>query len=449
MNILRSLSLWIIPLVMGVLIVACVTGGVARRHYELSRFISPSTCGGCHSDIYKQWKGSSHSLAHVDELYNAERIHVLEGVKDKDERKEAEICVKCHTPIGYLTGFPTKASQDLAKAPDIAKKGIQCDYCHSMTGSHEVLNAAFKFDPGNGTSDPGTKRGPFKDARSKWHKSEYSGFHTGSRICGTCHNIKHVVFGTVLESTYEEWKKSPYNSSDPEKRITCQGCHMHQRPGMPATGSTERPDNPGKAAYNGPDRPHIFTHYFVGGNTWLGTVHNAKDQVTLAEERLKNTATLRIDGVDRATGRLTISVTNSGAGHDLPTGTTHIRQVWLHVTVKNSRGEVLFESGRPGSNGHLPETTIIYHTVFGDGTGKKVMNLARAREILKDYRIAAGETKKETLLLPARLPDTIEVEAVLKYRLLPQAYLDSFMGEKAPRLPIVDMAGVKRTLKMK
>jgi hypothetical protein len=318
-----------------------------------------------------------------------------------------------------------------------------------MTGSHEVLNAAFKFDPGKGTSDPGTKRGPFKDAQSKWHASEYSEFHTSSRICGTCHNIKHVVFGTVLESTYEEWKKSPYNSPDPEKRVTCQGCHMYQRPGAPATGSTERPDNPGKAAYNGPDRAHIFTHYFVGGNTWLGTVHDAKEQVAMAEERLRHSATLRIKDVDRATGKLTIEVTNSGAGHDLPTGTTHIRQVWLQVIVTNRQGDVIFESGKPDSRGHLPESTILYHTVFGDGTGKKVMNLARAREILKDYRIAAGETKKETLLLPARLPDEIEVNVTLNYRLLPQTYLDSFMGERAPRLPIVPMATEKRNLKVK
>ncbi len=38
-------------------------------------------------------------------------------------------------------------------------------------------------------------------------------------------------------------------------------------PGIPATGSTKRPENPGAATDLSDERPHIFTHYFVGANS--------------------------------------------------------------------------------------------------------------------------------------------------------------------------------------
>ncbi|HNW30379.1 MAG TPA: multiheme c-type cytochrome [Spirochaetota bacterium] len=72
------------------------------QHYELSRFISPETCGGCHGDIYEQWKGSMHSLSHVDPLYREVALHDLKGLTDSDEIKEAEHCVSCHTPVGFF-----------------------------------------------------------------------------------------------------------------------------------------------------------------------------------------------------------------------------------------------------------------------------------------------------------------------------------------------------------
>jgi len=62
---------------------------------------------------------------------------------------------------------------------------------------------------------------------------------------------------------------------------------MRQKPGVPATGSTPRPDNPGKACVFGPNRPHVFTHYIVGGNAVLPSNETSQQ---LAIERLQNCA---------------------------------------------------------------------------------------------------------------------------------------------------------------
>ena len=49
---------------------------------EPSRFISPETCAGCHSDIYSQWENSTHSLAHTDPIYNAVAAFFLKGLTE-------------------------------------------------------------------------------------------------------------------------------------------------------------------------------------------------------------------------------------------------------------------------------------------------------------------------------------------------------------------------------
>jgi DNA-directed RNA polymerase subunit RPC12/RpoP len=196
------------------------------QKFALDRFIDPDTCSGCHSDVFEQWNNSIHNLSHKDPVYTRVALFLRQGLTDQDEIDEAESCVKCHTPVGNITGFPLKLSDDLSKTPDIAARGIQCDYCHSAVKVKKMYNNGLVLEPGYGEDDPGIKYGPFDDAEPDFHDAAYSALHESSEICGTCHDVKHVSFGTDLETTYTEWKNSPYNSDDPNERITCQGCHM-------------------------------------------------------------------------------------------------------------------------------------------------------------------------------------------------------------------------------
>lgn len=421
------------------------------QHFELSRFISPEVCGGCHDEIYQQWKSSMHNLSHLDQLYRAAAFHYLKRLTDINEIKEAEHCVVCHTPVGYFTGFPKKVSEERdnpSKIAEIVKKGVQCDFCHSATGAYAVYNNQIKLDPGYGEANPGIKRGPFKDSHSDFHKSEYSQFHMSSEICGVCHDVRHVVYGTPLETTYLEWIKSPYNAKDPQKRITCQGCHMYQRPGIPATGSTERPKNPGIAAIGGPLREHIFTHYFVGGNVVIPSLSGDVVKAKMAEERLKNSAALSINESYLASKKIGIIVENIGAGHYLPTGLTDVRQMWLEVIVRDKTGKIIFSSGVADKKGYLPEGTVIFNTVFGDGKGNPVSNIAKAREVLRDHRIPPKEKVEEVFVLPESLPKKVAVNVRLLYRSANQKFVDELLGEGAIRLPIVVMAELKKEISL-
>jgi hypothetical protein len=46
-------------------------------------------------------------------------------------------------------------------------------------------------------------------------------FHTKSEICGTCHNVKHVVYGTWLETTYRVMCKPYKNQGFNVRIVTC------------------------------------------------------------------------------------------------------------------------------------------------------------------------------------------------------------------------------------
>ena len=413
---------------------------------HIDQFISPDTCSGCHSEIFEQWENSMHHLAHKDPVYSRVSQFLRKGLTDEGQIKEAESCVKCHTPVGYLTGFPKKISDDLSKTAEIATQAIQCDYCHSAVTVKQMYNNGLVLKPGQGEDEPGIKYGPFDDAAPDFHEAQYSKLHTESKICGTCHNVKHVVFGTDLETTYTEWKNSPYNSKDPQKKITCQGCHMVQRPGIPATGSTPRPENPGAATDYSDERPHIFTHYFVGGNSLVPDKFGGQDKSRMAVERLKNAATLSVDTSRINQKKLNIIVTNTGAGHSIPTGVGDLRQVWLEVTIQDKNNKISFQTGMLNDKHELSKDTVIFRTVFGDEKGNEVINIAKARQILIDNRIKAKQSVTKTLDLSAVPEKDALVIVRLLYRGMPQKILNMIPGKSFEPLPIVEMAKVQKQI---
>lgn len=413
--------------------------------FEIDRFIPVETCADCHSEIYEQWENSMHSLSHTDPIYNRVAKFLRQGLIDNDEIEEAESCVKCHTPVGFVSGFPTRLSDDLTKTPEIATRGIQCDYCHSATSVTKMYNNGLVLEPGHGEDDPGIKRGPRDDAQPDFHDAQYSKLHTESGICGTCHNVKHVVFGTDLETTYTEWENSPYNSPEPEKRVTCQGCHMYQRPGIPATGSTERPKNPGAATDYSDERPHIHTHYFVGANVAVPAMFGDEEKSDMARERLKNAATIDvdIDPVDKR--QIHVTVSNTGAGHSIPTGLGNLRQVWVEIIARDRDGKATYEKGVLDAGSELPEDAWMFRTVLGDGKGNPVINIAKAREVLSDTRIKAGGQMRQTFDMGFVPRKGTTVTARLLYRGAPQKLLKQIPGEPIEPLPVVEMAKAKRT----
>lgn len=130
----------------------------------------------------------------------------------------------------------------------------------------------------------------------------------------------------------------------------------------------------------------------------------------------------------------------------LPTGVTEFRQMWLEVTVINSKGEKIFSSGGKDVDGRLKDGTRIFQTVFGDIEGNPTINVAKAAIILTDRRIPPKGWIDETFRLktPSKKPLTFNVE--LKYRSMDPKLVELLLGDSEIEVPIVTMARVEKTV---
>ncbi len=224
---------------------------------------------------------------------------------------------------------------------------------------------------------------------------------------------------------YTEWQHSAFGQGG----VTCQACHMPQ-----ASGGVVISLMPGRL---GPRTP-FYQHHFVGGNSFMATVlrDNAAElgvtatadqmDATIARttEQLARGAALSLVSTGRAHGSLVIELQVSPAtGHKFPTSFPS-RRAWLHVTVTDAAGRVIFESGRPQADGAIAgnaadadpaayephydvisaaDQVQIYEPIMGDSEGAVTYTLLRAASYLKDNRLLPAGADK------VRLPPGIAV----------------------------------------
>ena len=126
-------------------------------------FTSPATCAACHPGKYKEWTGSMHALAFTDPVYQGELNAAVKAVG----HDIAILCEGCHSPAAVVKGEIKGAG--LAGLSPLAKAGVSCDVCHSIsrhthwqTPNHQPGNGSFILSPGKDTADGTvlTKYGP-------------------------------------------------------------------------------------------------------------------------------------------------------------------------------------------------------------------------------------------------------------------------------------------------
>jgi hypothetical protein len=116
-----------------------------------------------------------------------------------------------------------------------------------------------------------------------------------------------------------------------------------------------------------------------------------------------------------------------------------MRQVWLQVKAVDSKGKTVFESGVPDKKGYLGDEAVVFVTKFGDGKGNPVDNIAKAREILHDKRLKAGEEHIEKFDL-GDIKGKLKVTASLNYRTIPQDLADNLKSLNGMKIPVIVMA---------
>jgi hypothetical protein len=424
-----------------------VTG---NRELTEADWEDPAMCMGCHPKQFQGWQGSMHSNAFIDPIY--QKIWSM-GEKATDGALMNH-CGSCHSPIGVITGSIVHDKEnDRFTAGPLATKGVSCDVCHTIvetnllhTATLEHGNASFEIDPhGPG----GVKRGPLEDAQSPYHKTEFSELHKSAEFCGNCHNIFHPTNGFPVERTYDEWKYSIYARNG----IVCQDCHMNPvETAVRVAAELTRPQDLEGHELSGfagmgatTQREVVHEHGFVGGNAvvtaLLGGGTDAHAEA--ARERLQNAAELDARFEKRPDGLydLRVQVTNTGAGHNLPTSLTDVREIWVEVTVRDDRGQVLLENGHLDDHGELDHDNVtIFNAIAVDGRGKVTHLPWAVTRFVRNTSIPpkGNSVSRYTFAVPEGAKG-VTADVKLNYRSYSQHLADAVLGPGKIVMPVVEM----------
>jgi hypothetical protein len=394
--------------------------------------LTADTCAGCHTDLTTQWQTSAHAHAASNPYYLA-----LTGLFIQEKGVEAvRYCATCHNPIGLMGGEVAlemvgtahdTLSDDSAPAYEVrsldislpisvrANEGVTCAMCHQAVTAAE--------EPQNGTLTLAADADPLPDSildrlalriNPAEHESKMQpDVIAQAQLCGACHNL-HLPNGMPLENTYDEWLASPY----PAQGVTCQQCHM---PPVPA----RRADSNLPAA--------VASHGGLPGRP------SSLPDVAANPELLQQAATLDLTWqITAGVIQAAVVLTNTGAGHQLPTGASDLRQMWLEVTLEDSADRIFWQSGGLDEYGALDPAAVQFRKVLGDADGRPI-ELHRiwvATSVLSDTTLAPLEVRHVPYTLP--LPETATYPMTLTVRLLYRDVSPQF-AEFALQRPVRDL----------
>jgi hypothetical protein len=408
-----------------------------------SLFEASDVCLSCHNEILtpsgedisfgSHWRTSMMANSARDPYWHAAvRRETLDHPRARAAIEDE--CSACHMPMATYESraqgtmgvvFAHLAAPAAGPAARLALDGASCTTCHQITnegfGERRSFNARFRV--ADAAADPRPIYGPYAvDAGRRRVMQSASTFAPGeathlqeSALCATCHTLfthafgpDGAVVGELPEQVpYLEWEHSAYRHSR-----SCQSCHMPRvQERTPVTSVLGQP------------RDDVARHLFVGGNFFmmrLLRLHAADlgvpaptAELDLAERRTVDhlqaeAATLSIASavIDR-NGLTADVVVGNLAGHKVPTAYPS-RRAWIHFTVRDAAGEVVFESGRLGTDGRIagnandddgatfephhteitaPDQVQIYEAVMVDAAGVVTTGLLSGVRYVKDNRL--------------------------------------------------------------
>lgn len=396
-------------------------------------FRDPAFCGMCHPDQIDHWTNSAMAATGLNRwvydlfdgtgtpggsggwVYTRDSVHA--GLNPNSE------CASCHQPEPWI-GAPHGALDDI-DAPSVgATHGVSCEVCHKIAHVDESrVNFPGIFPgvvtvtrPEGGDMPPQVIYGVLGDSdynNRVWMRASYQPQLVGA-ACATCHQDKNdpdddgdfeEENGVVSEPTWEEWLASPYADTASPLFGTCVDCHM------PSYGAT----NISTAIYPPLLRdPETIRSHWIEGTT-AAYLDSAVD--------LEMTCDLSGDSLDAQ-----IRITNSGAGHHVPTGSV-LRNMILLVDAHREADGIPLDAvsgpavGEAGGVGDPDQGYFaglpgkLYAKISHDAAGNGPVFFTEATGILADTRIPALST--DTTRYVFRLPaggGTVSVRARLIYR---------------------------------
>ncbi|MDA3908908.1 MAG: multiheme c-type cytochrome [Sulfurimonas sp.] len=247
------------------IIVTIVIALSAAKVVEVSEeYQTSQKCKSCHLQIVKDWEESWHSKSHYlkDEYFRATLKYVARKTRKSLNSVKVE-CATCHNPRISVTStdlsYEIKVLMKLDKGSKVNKathnsaisEGINCVVCHNIDKIYEGRDSSHRGMNRVSWTKSGTMVGPFSDAASPYHKTEYRDFmdKKSDQLCFVCHANDKSVKGLVFTDMQSEYKKSDKG---------CVDCHMGSK--VSGVAATLRL-NDGKAK-----KRDIRTHTFPGAH---------------------------------------------------------------------------------------------------------------------------------------------------------------------------------------
>ncbi|MFQ5588778.1 MAG: hypothetical protein ACE5F7_08055 [Nitrospiria bacterium] len=347
-------------------------------------------CSACHKKLYMEmmrgeggdfhtgpWPGPDGKLIHLPDMQrdfyaNSSPEHlafvapitVASIAKQPEEKRDA--CRSCHAPARILRGGDKPTPPTLREKNRI--DGVTCASCHLDTDG----NVHGKYDLS--APHPTVQNPLFTTARS-------------AELCAACHQTD---YSAPAQQTFLEWQRD----FSPKDDRTCQSCHMPRVVRRFAKIFSDRPERA------------VGKHLFPGGHS---------------PAMLKKAATLSIEQDLESPRMLQIGVTNSGAGHSLPTGHAP-RAVLLHVKIEGPDGSVLIDTrkSRPLAvytvNPKLPPQAESIHPAIRAGATEKTA--VQLGDESGTYRVTAElyyDLDRQVDFNDDRLPLIASAEAIVNF----------------------------------
>ena len=423
-------------------------GRPAIAGHQSVAFATSDNCLACHNGLIASdgedvsigvsWRASMMANSSRDPYWQVsvrrETIdHKMHGDAIQDE------CAICHMPMARATAHANGGrGQVFALAPGgrgdseehkLAADGVSCTLCHQIgpdkLGTRESFVGGFTL---SARSTDGLRmfgpyeveKGLMRTMRSVTDFSPTKAEHLRqSDLCATCHTLYTEAFGPNGEVVgslpeqmpYLEWKHSAFARETGSTGKTCQSCHMPDKESTPI------------ASVLGETRERLARHTFIGGNFFmlrmlnrfraaLGVIAPAPELDAAARATLKQleseTASVEIARADVVDGRLNAEVVvRNQTGHKLPTGYPS-RRVWVHLTVRDAAGAIVFESGAVDAAGRISgndndvdpkrfeahydeirsnDQVQIYESIIAGRDGTVTTGLLTATQFVKDNRL--------------------------------------------------------------
>lgn len=360
---------------------------------DAGKILSAEFCAQCHKKEYREWVSSIHSVTGPDILYETAINNNEAAHKNRFGTEKIRWCDACHEPVNLLMGEVNPIA--VVGPSQAATEGTTCIICHTAVAADPLAgNGALTLEINrlNHYTEALIMVAPAEHARAMQAKT-HNPLMGKSDFCGACHTEIRptIINGSApmhLQDTYEEWLDSEYA----QMGVQCQDCHMHPNPAAYIADLQQTGQMPER----------IVSHRFVGVNYLLtdsnlpsnlvtflrgglppGDIATAAWKSDLLEQNrlildlLQAAAELSISAPQRVRPNteavLHVTINNSGAGHNLPTGPLDQRHMWLEVKVTDAAGKTVYHNGWfDEKTGQIDPNAAIYLKILADSKGETI-----------------------------------------------------------------------------